>query len=166
MLAVFTQIRPTLGLIVVSLSVFMSPLASSAKPTLPAPVAVSAGWQLQDVAKVPQAGAEVSAAAFKTAGWYAATVPGTVLTTLVEQPRLSRAALRREQPPRNHPREPGAHLVLVPDHDRRSKVLQGPARLAQLRRHQLLIDRVGQRRAGGHNRAAPSSAASSTLRLT
>jgi len=62
----------------------MSPLASSAKPTLPAPVAVSAGWQLQDVAKVPQAGAEVSAAAFKTAGWYAATVPGTVLTTLVD----------------------------------------------------------------------------------
>jgi Exo-beta-D-glucosaminidase Ig-fold domain/Glycosyl hydrolases family 2, sugar binding domain/Glycosyl hydrolases family 2/Glycosyl hydrolases family 2, TIM barrel domain len=44
---------------------------------------VSAGWQLQDAAKVPQGGAEVSAAAFKTKGWYAATVPGTVLTTLV-----------------------------------------------------------------------------------
>ena len=44
---------------------------------------MSAGWQLQDVAKVPQAGAEVSGADFKTEGWYAATVPGTVLTSLV-----------------------------------------------------------------------------------
>ncbi len=83
MLAVYPQIRPTLGLIVVSLSAFLPPLAASAAPALPGPVAVSAGWQLHDAAKVPQAGAEVSAAAFKTAGWYAATVPGTVLTTLV-----------------------------------------------------------------------------------
>ena len=44
---------------------------------------VSAGWQLQDVAKVTQAGAELSAPDFKTEGWYAATVPGTVLTSLV-----------------------------------------------------------------------------------
>ncbi len=44
---------------------------------------ISGDWQLQDVAKVPQAGAEVSSAAFKPTGWYAATVPGTVLTTLV-----------------------------------------------------------------------------------
>ncbi len=38
---------------------------------------------LQDVAKAPQAGAQVSASGFSTVGWYAATVPGTVLTTLV-----------------------------------------------------------------------------------
>ncbi len=44
---------------------------------------MTTGWQLQDVAKVPQTGAEVAAAGFKTTGWYAATVPGTVLTTLV-----------------------------------------------------------------------------------
>ena len=44
---------------------------------------ISAGWQLQDVAKVPQPGAEVSVPGFKTDGWYNATVPGTVLTTLV-----------------------------------------------------------------------------------
>jgi hypothetical protein len=50
---------------------------------VPARVPIASGWQLQDVAKVPQTGAEVSAAAFKTTGWYAATVPGTVLTTLV-----------------------------------------------------------------------------------
>jgi hypothetical protein len=44
---------------------------------------VAGGWQMQDVAKVPQTGAAVSAAGFQTAGWYKATVPGTVLTTLV-----------------------------------------------------------------------------------
>jgi mannosylglycoprotein endo-beta-mannosidase len=42
------------------------------------------GWKLQDVAKVSAAGAVVSTAKFKSEGWYAATVPGTVLTTLVE----------------------------------------------------------------------------------
>jgi len=44
---------------------------------------VDAGWQLQDTSKVPEAGADVSGLAFNTAGWYSATVPGTVLTTLV-----------------------------------------------------------------------------------
>ncbi len=44
---------------------------------------MASGWQLQDASKVPQTGADVSTAAFSTAGWYAATVPGTVLTTLV-----------------------------------------------------------------------------------
>jgi beta-galactosidase/beta-glucuronidase len=56
--------------------------ASAASAPQPPPIAAT-GWQLQDAAKVPQAGAEVSAAAFSTSGWYAATVPGTVLTTLV-----------------------------------------------------------------------------------
>ena len=40
-------------------------------------------WQLQDAAKVPQTGSEVSAEKFDATGWYKATVPGTVLTTLV-----------------------------------------------------------------------------------
>lgn len=51
--------------------------------SLPAPVIVSSDWQLQDVAKVTSPGEEVSAAKFQPAGWYKATVPGTVLTTLV-----------------------------------------------------------------------------------
>src|ERR1700754_5152928 len=42
------------------------------------------GWAMQDVAKVTAPAAEVSAAAFKSSGWYKATVPGTVLTTLVD----------------------------------------------------------------------------------
>ena len=44
---------------------------------------ISAGWQLQDAAKVPEPGAQVASSHFKTKGWYTATVPGTVLTTLV-----------------------------------------------------------------------------------
>ena len=43
-----------------------------------------AAWEMQDAAKVPDAPAIVSSAAFHPAGWYKATVPGTVLTTLVD----------------------------------------------------------------------------------
>jgi len=42
-----------------------------------------AGWQLQDSAIVTAAAQTVSTRSFQTQGWYAATVPGTVLTTLV-----------------------------------------------------------------------------------
>ncbi len=44
---------------------------------------LASGWQLQDIAKAPQPGAEVASAGFDTHGWYTATVPGTVLTSLV-----------------------------------------------------------------------------------
>ena len=44
---------------------------------------LSSGWYLQDVAKVTQSGEMVSSASFQPKGWYPATVPGTVLTTLV-----------------------------------------------------------------------------------
>jgi hypothetical protein len=47
------------------------------------PVVLSSGWQLQDAAKVAQAGSSVATATFQPSGWYTATVPGTVLTTLV-----------------------------------------------------------------------------------
>lgn len=62
---------------------------------------INTGWKMQDAAKVlqdgrdkgwlkinsaslPEAGLEVSTAAYQPEGWYAATVPGTVLTTLVD----------------------------------------------------------------------------------
>jgi hypothetical protein len=61
----------------------LAPGFAAAKSAPPETVVVTAGWQLQDVAKVPQSGAEVAAPAFKTTGWYTATVPGTVLTSLV-----------------------------------------------------------------------------------
>jgi mannosylglycoprotein endo-beta-mannosidase len=41
------------------------------------------GWQMQDAAKVAEAAPVISSAAFQPQSWYAATVPGTVLTTLV-----------------------------------------------------------------------------------
>lgn len=42
-------------------------------------------WYLQDAAKVQAAPATVSSSRFQPGGWYKATVPGTVLTTLVDQ---------------------------------------------------------------------------------
>jgi hypothetical protein len=66
----------------VSILPFLSPLPASAA-AIPQPVALPGNWMLQDIVKVPQPGAEVSAAAFDTRGWYVATVPGTVLTSLV-----------------------------------------------------------------------------------
>ncbi len=47
------------------------------------PMVLGAGWKLQDASLVPQAGEQVSAAGFRASDWYSATVPGTVLTTLV-----------------------------------------------------------------------------------
>jgi hypothetical protein len=64
------------------------PVSCFADSVRPEPVTLSAGWQMQYASKALQAGAaatgaEISAAAFDAGGWYAATVPGTVLTTLV-----------------------------------------------------------------------------------
>ncbi len=42
------------------------------------------GWLLQDAAKVAVAPAAASLSTFRPEGWYPATVPGTVLTTLVD----------------------------------------------------------------------------------
>ena len=44
---------------------------------------IASGWMLQDAAKVPESGEVISGAGFQPAGWYRATVPGTVLTSLV-----------------------------------------------------------------------------------
>jgi beta-galactosidase/beta-glucuronidase len=63
-----------LGLI--GLSVFGSPSAPDLQP-------LSSGWELQDAAKVTATPEQVSQVAFQTTDWYPATVPGTVLTTLV-----------------------------------------------------------------------------------
>jgi mannosylglycoprotein endo-beta-mannosidase len=41
------------------------------------------GWYLQDSAKISATPAAVSSGGFRPEGWYSATVPGTVLTTLV-----------------------------------------------------------------------------------
>jgi hypothetical protein len=43
-----------------------------------------ANWQMQDASKVSGNGSIVSGVSFRTADWYRATVPGTALTTLVD----------------------------------------------------------------------------------
>ena len=42
------------------------------------------GWQMQDVAKVSATASTVAGSGYTPTGWYKATVPGTVLTTLVD----------------------------------------------------------------------------------
>ena len=42
------------------------------------------GWSMQDASKVPSAALTISGTGFRPDGWYRATVPGTVLTTLVD----------------------------------------------------------------------------------
>jgi beta-galactosidase/beta-glucuronidase len=67
----------------VAMAVVLMPVFAAAQDVAPTPVELSSGWQMQDVAKVPEAGAAVSSEKYAATGWYAATVPGTVLTTLV-----------------------------------------------------------------------------------
>ncbi len=56
---------------------------SAAKPIPPQQVVIQGGWRLQDAAKATQPGAEISSAHYKPSDWYPAIVPGTALTTLV-----------------------------------------------------------------------------------
>ncbi len=57
---------------------------AAAKKTVQAGPWVVTGWTLQDASKVPETGERVASPGFDAAGWYPATVPGTVLTTLVD----------------------------------------------------------------------------------
>jgi hypothetical protein len=63
--------------------VAMSVSAFAASSPVPLPLTIDSGWQLQDAAKVAEAGAAISVEGYKPQSWYAATVPGTVLTSLV-----------------------------------------------------------------------------------
>jgi hypothetical protein len=49
----------------------------------PSSVTISNGWQLQDIAKLHDSGEKIASASYKAEGWHAATVPGTILTSLV-----------------------------------------------------------------------------------
>ncbi|KGO86568.1 glycoside hydrolase [Flavobacterium rivuli WB 3.3-2 = DSM 21788] len=58
-------------------------LSFSAFAQTPANVTLTNGWQLQDIAKVQDSGEKISTLDYKANNWYTATVPGTVLTSLV-----------------------------------------------------------------------------------
>jgi hypothetical protein len=72
-----------LVLLFVAGSMGLGSVALAADSSLAEPVTLAAGWHLQDASKVMQAGAEIASAKYKPEGWYSATVPGTVLTSLV-----------------------------------------------------------------------------------
>jgi hypothetical protein len=52
---------------------------AAAEPTL------SSGWKMIEAEKVAEAGERLSTTGYTPSGWYDATVPGTVLTTLVNE---------------------------------------------------------------------------------
>ena len=66
-----------------TLSLCFTFLAGSLAAQLVPPAQPLEDWQMQDASKVSADGSVVSTARFEPNGWYRATVPGTVLTTLV-----------------------------------------------------------------------------------
>lgn len=49
------------------------------------PWTITGGWKLSAAPDVPTGGTAISAVGYNTVGWYDATVPGTVLTTLIDR---------------------------------------------------------------------------------
>jgi len=76
------RVAKSFPLILISVSLFSSQKIK-AQSDQPKSMIISSGWQLQDVAKVPQSGEKISNPSYNPESWYAATVPGTVLTSLV-----------------------------------------------------------------------------------
>jgi hypothetical protein len=73
-------------LIFLSATIYMNaaaPVESDAQAALPSAIEVG-GWMMQDAANVSQVEREVASPVMDTRGWYTATVPGTALTTLVD----------------------------------------------------------------------------------
>ena len=70
------------ALFAISLLALSFPAGAATSPS-EAPVSLNAGWRLQDAAKVAADGTVVSTSSYQPGGWYKATVPGTVLTSLV-----------------------------------------------------------------------------------
>ncbi|NWJ52360.1 MAG: glycoside hydrolase family 2 [Bacteroidetes bacterium] len=66
-----------------TLFILLSLAFSLSGQTNSTPFIIANGWQLQDASKISQSGKEITKAGFQTTGWYNATVPGTILTTLV-----------------------------------------------------------------------------------
>ncbi len=60
------------------------PVGASLTETGAGEWAFSDGWSLREAPKVDADGAQLSAAGYRATGWMRATVPGTVLTTMVE----------------------------------------------------------------------------------
>ena len=57
---------------------------AQASSALPRATVIDGAWQMQDATQVSETGAQLSQPGFTAPRWYKATVPGTVLTTLVD----------------------------------------------------------------------------------
>ncbi len=113
--------------------------SAAAQSAPPASVTISSGWQLQDVAKVKESAEKIAAAGFKPKGWYAATVPGTVLTTLVNNKVYPDPAYGENNRPEIIPESLNKTSYWYRTAIDIPAAYAGPPRLAQLRRHQLLL---------------------------
>ena len=120
-------------------------VALAASAPVPLPVTIERGWQLQDAAKVPEAGAAIASVGYKPQSWYAATVPGTVLTSLVNNgvypEPLYGENNRPDKIPDSLSRTPYWYRTVVQG----SEGLCGKACVAELRRNQLLCAGMGER---------------------
>jgi beta-mannosidase len=76
---------PRFAVVLLTGALMLKPIAATAQAIVQTPVPIATGWQMQDAAKVTAAAELLSTAKFKPEpdAWYSATVPGTVLTTLV-----------------------------------------------------------------------------------
>jgi beta-galactosidase/beta-glucuronidase len=79
-----TLIQMNFRIILLQVSALVLSTARLPAESFPAPLVLSSGWQLQSALQVSQSGSDLSQAGFQPQNWYAAVVPGTVLTTLVE----------------------------------------------------------------------------------
>ena len=82
-----------------------------------------------------RAAPQLSQPGFPERQWYAAVVPGTVLTTLIASRRLSGSGLRTQQS--RHPRIVEPPGLLVPQRIRRARRPARPRADAHVQRHQL-----------------------------
>ena len=69
--------------LVLLLAGVLSSTAAFARSELPEPVVLREGWQLQHVGLAPDPGEAISRSDYVPQGWFKATVPGTILTSLV-----------------------------------------------------------------------------------
>ena len=75
-------INLTLVCSLLMLNLHLSAQTNQTRPA-PKPFIISTGWQLEDISKISQTGEAISLEGFQPKGWLKATVPGTILTSMV-----------------------------------------------------------------------------------
>jgi hypothetical protein len=83
---VLTRFAAVLSIAALAITMVSRPAHGAARPlpAIPADLALSRNWKLVDVKKCSSAGGKISTLGFPLANWIKATVPGTVLTSMVD----------------------------------------------------------------------------------